>query len=87
MSLAIRANLSTQQIDGELVILDKANSQIHQLNSVASFIWQQIEMGLDAQAIVKKLTQLYEIDAAVAYTDLDKVLQQFKDLKLLSNED
>ncbi len=86
MNLVVRANLRTQQIDGELVILDKDNGQIHQLNSVAGFIWQQMEAGLGADAIVKKLTQSYEIDAASAKTDLDKVLQQFKDLKLLINE-
>ncbi len=85
MNLAIRANLSTQQIDGELVILDKDNGQIHQLNSVASLIWQQIEAGLEPGAIVKKLTKLYDIDATLAKTDLDKVLSQFKDLKLLVN--
>lgn len=86
MNLAARANLSTQQIDGELVILDKDNGQIHQLNSVAGFIWQQIEAGLGVDVIVKKLTQSYKVDAASAKTDLDKVLQQFKDLKLLINE-
>ncbi len=85
MNLAIRANLSTQQIDGELVILDKDNGQIHQLNSVASFIWQQIEAGLAVNGIVEKLTQSYDIDATVAKADLDKVLQQLKDLKLLMN--
>ncbi|VAW98051.1 hypothetical protein MNBD_GAMMA23-2265 [hydrothermal vent metagenome] len=83
MNLVIRANLSTQQIDGELVILDKDNGQIHQLNSVASFIWQKMEVGLDIDAIVQKLIQFYEIDATLAKADLDKVLQQFKDLKLL----
>ncbi len=86
MNLVIRANLSSQQIDGELVILDKDNGQIHQLNSVASLIWQQLEAGLSVDAIVKKLTQFYEVDVAMAKADLDKVLQQFKDLELLINE-
>ena len=38
MSLSVRESLSSQDIDGELVILDKDNGQIHQLNSVASAI-------------------------------------------------
>jgi len=83
MNLAVRANLSTQQIDGELVILDKDNGQIHQLNSVASFIWQQIEAGSGVEVIVKKLIQFYDIDMLIAKADLDKVVQQFKDLKLI----
>lgn len=83
MTLSVRENLSSQEIDGELVILDKDNGQIHQLNSVASTIWQYIESGLDIPAISEQLTQYYEIDGATAKADLDKVLQQFKELKLL----
>ncbi len=85
MNLAVRANLSTQQIDGELVILDKENGQIHQLNSVASFIWQQIEASSGIEVIVKKLIQFYDIDTVTAQADLAKVVQQFKNLKLLIN--
>lgn len=84
MNLSVRANLSTQDIDGELVILDKDNGQIHQLNPVASTIWQHIEAGLDIKAISEQLTQCYDIDEATAKADLDKVLQQFKELKLLN---
>ena len=83
MSLSVRENLSSQKIDGELVVLDKDNGQIHQLNSVASAIWQYIESGLDINAITEQLIQMYDIDEATAKTDLAKVLQQFKELKLL----
>ena len=84
MSLPVRANLSTQEIDGELVILDKENGQIHQLNSVASYIWQQIEAGLELNEILERLVSTYDIESSKAQEDLDKVIQQFKDLKLLT---
>lgn len=84
MNLSVRANLSTQEIDGELVIADKDNGQIHQLNPVASVIWQHIKSGLDANAIAEQLVQFYGIDEATAKADLDKVLGQFKELKLLN---
>lgn len=84
MNLSVRANLSTQEIDGELVIADKDNGQIHQLNPVASVIWQHIKSGLDVNAIVEQLVQFYGIDEATAKADLDKVLGQFKELKLLN---
>jgi len=84
MNLSIRANLSTQEIDGERVILDKDNGQIHQLNGAASLIWQQIEAGSDSSLILQELTKQFEIDEATAKADLDKVLQQFKDLELLT---
>ena len=83
MSLSVRENLSSQEIDGELVVLDKDNGQIHQLNSVAGAIWQYIESGLDINAITEQLIQTYDIDEATAKTDLAKVLQQFKELKFL----
>lgn len=84
MNLSIRANLSTQEIDGELVIADKDNGQIHQLNPVASVIWQHIKSGLDVNAIAEQLVQFYGIDEDTAKADLDKVLGQFKELKLLN---
>jgi len=84
MTLSVRANLSSQNIDGELVILDKDSSQIHQLNSVASVIWQHIESGLDVNAISEQLVSCFDIDEATARTDLNKVLQQFKELQLLN---
>jgi len=84
MTLSVRANLSTQDIDGELVILDKDNSQIHQLNSVASIIWEHIESGLDVNAISEQLINCFDIDEITARTDLDKVLKQLKELKLLT---
>jgi len=84
MNLSIQANLSTQKIDGELVILDKGNGQIHQLNSVASFIWQHIEDGLDISVITKQLVESFDIDELTAKTDLDKILQQFEELKLIN---
>jgi len=84
MNLAVRANLSSQEIDGELVILDKENGQIHQLNPVASFIWQQLELGLNDTVIVEKLVQFYDIEKTAARVDLDTILKQFTDLKLIN---
>jgi len=84
MSLSVRANLSTQEIDGELVILDKINDQIHQLNPVASYIWQQIVSGLELNEILEQLINTYNVERSAAQTDLDKVIQQFKDLNLLT---
>ncbi len=84
MNLSVRANLSTQNIDGELVILDKDNGQIHQLNTVASFIWQQIENGLSIELLINELVVSFDIDEVTAKTDLDDTIQQFTALKLLN---
>lgn len=86
MNLSVRENLNSQEIDGELVILDKDNGKIHQLNAVASTIWQYIETGLDLNAISNKLVEAYEIDEVTAKADLKKVLQQFKELKLINGD-
>jgi len=84
MTLSIRASLSTQNIDGELVILDKDNGQIHQLNSVASFIWQRLEKQNGVEAIINQLIEAFDVDEATAKTDVDKAIQQFKSLNLIN---
>ena len=84
MRLSVRENLSSQKVDGELVILDKDNGQIHQLNSVASYIWLQIEAGSELNEILERLISVYEIENSIAQADLENVIQQFKDLELLT---
>jgi len=84
MTLSIRANLSTQNIDDELVILDKDNGQIHQLNSVASFIWQLLEKQGGVEAIINQLIEAFDVDETTAKTDVDKAIQQFKSLNLIN---
>ncbi len=83
MRLTIRPTLSLQHIDGELVILDKENDKIHQLNEVAHFIWQQLEAGSDFEEVLKQLITEYDIDEQVAKTDLTNIIRQFEDLKLI----
>lgn len=83
VSLTIRPALSSQHVDGELIILDKDNNKIHQLNAVASFIWQMIDSGSDFDEVLKQLVSEYDIDEQSANTDLMNVIRQFKDLNLI----
>ncbi len=79
-------NLNVRNIDGETVILNRATDQIHTLNSTASLIWDMIEKQSDIDAIIEKLTDSYSINADVAASDLNLILQEFAKLELIESD-
>jgi hypothetical protein len=87
MSCAPRTDLSTRTIDGEVVILDKRNGQIHQLNSTASFVWSRLAAGTTLATIASEMVREFEVDIEIARADVDRVLADFVRLELVSPSD
>jgi hypothetical protein len=78
--------LKLQEVDGELVILDKKGGKIHQLNPVATVVWQTIvEHGSLIPAIaLAAMTESFDVAPDKAATDLDTLMQQFIELALIN---
>ena len=84
-----RDGLTLQEVDGELVILHKKRGKIHQLNPAASVIWQTIaEHGeLIPATALAAMTKSFDVDPETAATDLETLIQQFIELKLINPVD
>ena len=41
MHLCQRSEINVREVDDETVIVDKVTGEVHQLNSTASYIWEQ----------------------------------------------
>jgi hypothetical protein len=78
-----RADLGIEQIDGDLLILDKQNQKIHQLNSTASFIWAGLDEGQETVGIAEHIVELFGVSPETALRDVNGALQQFCALNLL----
>jgi hypothetical protein len=78
--------LKLQEVDGELVILDKKGGKIHQLNPVATVVWQTIvEHGsLIPSIALAAVTESFDVAPDKAATDLDTLMQQFIELALIN---
>ena len=83
MPYRVKPGLIAQSVDGELLILNRAQEQIHQLNPVASFIWQELDEQVSIEQLVQALTNKYDVKQDVAKHDLESLLNELSDLQLI----
>lgn len=72
-----------QRIDDELVLLDREHEQIHQLNSVASLIWEKLASGTALDDIVQLLTARYAVDETTARNDIEQLISDLQKKELI----
>ena len=78
-----RSDLSYRTINGEALILNRAEKRLHQLNPTASLIWDCCDGAADITAIIDRLTSAYEVDPSTARKDVEEVLSQLRRSNLL----
>ena len=76
-------DLVEQVVDGESVVLDKAEGLIHQLNTTAAAIWQACDGKATVDDIAAQISEQYEIDNELARADVEKTLHQLEQQKLV----
>lgn len=86
LKLNRRRDLREGTLEGETVILDRTNGQIHHLNATASFVWRHGD-GLSSKAIAERLAQAFQIDPISAETDVVGLLGELKTMNLLETSD
>jgi methyltransferase-like protein len=75
MPYRVKQGLIAQSVDGELLILNREQEKIHQLNPVASFIWNNLDGQTTKEQILMAITEKYEVDQGVANHDLESLLK------------
>lgn len=83
MSYCVKRGLIAQSVDGELLILNRQQEKIHQLNPVASFIWENLDGCATKEQLLKAITEKYDVEQDVAKNDLESLLNEFSDLNLI----
>lgn len=76
--------LAYKTIGDETIILDtKVGREVHQLNEVASFIWNLCDGTHDIQSIAEEVCAEYDVDFQVALLDINEIVQELSAKKLL----
>jgi len=83
MPYRVKQGLIAQSVDGELLILNREQQQIHQLNPVASFIWNKLDGQQSNDQLVTAIIEKYEVEQDVAKHDLEILINQLSDLQLI----
>lgn len=83
MAYRVKRGLIAQSVNGELLILNRQQEKIHQLNPVASFIWENLDGDATKQQLLKAIIEKYDVDQDVAKNDLESLLNELADLNLV----
>jgi len=78
-------DVSSQAVGDEVLILDKQQNQIHQLNTVASYIWHKLEPPFSTNTIVQALANDFEVEECAARQDVERIIDEFLQCGLLVN--
>ena len=83
MILQKRAGVSTEEVGGQVVVLDAESQEVHQLNKTAGFIWSLIDGSSSPRAMAERLADRFEVDPQTALADVEKILERLRQAHLV----
>ena len=78
-----RTSLAVRDVEGEIVVFDRARGRVHQLNVTAAFVWSTLDGRTDSDAIAARVAERFAVERAVAARDVQTLLAQLGALSLV----
>lgn len=72
-----------QEVDNEILILDRKDNKIHQLNAAASLIWKECDGLHSISDIVKTMMNNFDVSLEQAEKDVLDTIRLFQENNLL----
>jgi hypothetical protein len=63
-----------QEMNDEVLVMTPNEKTVHELNSVAGFIFKQVDGNTNVQSLLEKLLNEYDVTEETANKDLDTLL-------------
>lgn len=82
---AARSDLTVTEVDDELLVLDEAAGKVHQLNATAALVFRCCDGNTSVAEISQRLVAQFDVDPAVASTDVAQLLDTLRTSQLLSD--
>ena len=67
----------------ELVMMDISKGKYFSLNTVATHIWDMLEKPLTLDDICGRLTEMYDVDPELCYSEVETYLKEMNKLGLI----
>lgn len=83
-NLEISENISFESIDDNIYILNIDNGEYYELSESASLVWNEIDKGMDLDALKDKLKTLYVHDKKMD-KDIEDLIAEFINLGLVKD--
>ena len=79
----IRDDLTVSEVEGELVVLDELNGNVHQLNHAGTLVFGCCDGCTSIREIQERLIEHFDVTPDVVLRDLKHLLQTLHDHHLL----
>ncbi len=89
--MKIKEEYVLQSIADKWIVIDTNSKSVNfnkvlALNASGKFLWEKLEEGMKSDALVSALIKQFGIAQATAEKDVDKFIQELKDLGCMDNE-
>jgi len=81
-----RADITTRDVNGETLILDRKHEEVHQLNNTASYVWQRCDGKTSVAEIALSMAHDFCAEPGDVEQDVAGLITQFSALRLLEPE-
>jgi len=82
---SLSRSITVQNVDDELILLDKENQRVHQLDSVGTRILQCCDGRRSIRDIVQRLSREFDVGEAELTNDVEVLLNKLIALKVLDS--
>ena len=79
-----RDEVVSKVIDGEAIVINLSNGIYYSMDKVAAIVWDLIDRQVSVQTIVDEVASRYDVAPAQAATDVEKLVGQLVEEKLIS---
>lgn len=80
----ISPDVLSQQVSGEVVLLDMKSEQYFGLNEVGARFWQLIQENSDFKTTIESLQQEYDVEFEILNRDLESLTKELEQAGLIS---
>ena len=86
-AVIISPDVLTQEVSGEMVLLDLSHEQYLGLNEVGAKVWQLFQDGKNLEIVFESLLEEYDVDAGMLENDLNLLISDMHEAGLLEIKD
>jgi len=77
-------NLAWREIDGEIMIISPEDSQVHELNETASWIWKHFDGTQSPDAIAARLAAAFDVEMETARQHIVELIEVLDKKRLIA---
>jgi hypothetical protein len=80
---SVPGDVLAAHLEGEAVLLHMDTKDYFRLNATAACVWKGLERGLDHEALVNELCAHFDVEPLAASAELDRLLGELEQRRLI----